>query len=299
MPIKKLFHLILFPTFIIYAIRFSIGAPQFTIVQEVCSTQNFQKTSSLSDLIFNIKQYKLSKASGHAGDLYEHSVWTSQVIKEWFKKNDSWTVGLNNHKDKYLAILAGILHDIGKAGDLQYFYLTKLNHAKTGFEYLTNKKNYYIDQNKVFDFNKLFKNLQISDDDKKLIAVIVRSHHFFWANVFSKISNNTNKNQKTKLYKQYLSKIKKISDKAKYAINERSLKFIMLISAADSKATGPVITSSPLISINKTNISRNNPPAIRTANKSNCYARENYETKGKKTRKEILEYFKQHYKSVE
>lgn len=79
------------------------------------------------------------KLQGHAGDVYEHSVWTQQHIKLWFQqqnlKNQSHSIRLNRdvlkHLDMTQTLIAAFLHDIGKAGDCIYDVYDPTKDART------------------------------------------------------------------------------------------------------------------------------------------------------------------------
>lgn len=62
------------------------------------------------------KKGKVTFKNAHAGDLLEHSKWTSLQLALWLHSGDEWTKDLNG----YVVILAGFLHDLGKAGDCAF-----------------------------------------------------------------------------------------------------------------------------------------------------------------------------------
>jgi hypothetical protein len=55
----------------------------------------------------------VTEAQHHGGNLLEHSLWTKYQIKDWIRSNDA----LAHYINPKLAVTAGYIHDIGKAGD--------------------------------------------------------------------------------------------------------------------------------------------------------------------------------------
>lgn len=82
-------------------------------------------TPRLQMLLDDMKLYKLD-AEGekylHAGDLYEHSVWTYNAAWEILEDNTLYMQGFSLvQRQKEVVALAALLHDIGKAGRLDLF----------------------------------------------------------------------------------------------------------------------------------------------------------------------------------
>lgn len=73
------------------------------------------------ELVRNMKLYKTTNTSFHAGHLYEHCMWTAQVVDEWFQNNSEWVEGIKDRMRPVL-VLAAFLHDIGKAANARVNY---------------------------------------------------------------------------------------------------------------------------------------------------------------------------------
>lgn len=190
-----------------------------------------QEKSSLSDLIEEFKHYTTTNITFHAGDLYEHSLWVAITINEWFKTNSHWANGLNQH-DRRIAVLVGLLHDVGKAGDLEFSFYTKPRHERDGQSYLLGEKTFLLTSRGTFNFEKLFQSLSIDDNDKRLIALLVAAHsNFGWSmNDFEKKHISA----PDCLY-NYMNKLKDYASKSGYRnkIDKRIMRLVLLISAAD------------------------------------------------------------------
>jgi len=244
-------------------------------------TQKNEVKHTFDDLLANIKLYKTTNTSFHAGDLYQHSIWTACVIQQWFEENSFWCEGLTE-QDKKLAMLTALLHDIGKAGDLYFNYFDKENHPEIGFKYLLGKKKYRIDYQNTFDFSQFFENLGISKNDQKTIAFLVSAHH-----EFGKImKRHLTPEKASKKYRERLSNLAE-----DFSVDERLFKLAILISVADVKATQKPSDLIESISIFDHTIPCNNCDATHPGR--DAYQMFEYETKGKELRRKILEPFKE------
>lgn len=211
-------------------------------------------------LLDDFKHYITNNIDWHSGDLYQHSIWVSNVVAKWWKDNRHWVKDIDP-KDKNLSILAGLIHDIGKGGTLApganafgYPPLTTISdgstkyypyydirlHPKTGFDYLT-KKSYKLapDGTKLFDYDSFFDKFNISDEDRKLLAIIVGIHWDFGGIVFKKKDTIPNDEDR---YKIYLNNLRCLAINANYNngnIDERLIRIALLVSAADVLGTFP------------------------------------------------------------
>lgn len=134
-------------------------------------------------LVKDMYKYKTFNIDFHAGDLYEHSIWTALYIQKMFKIGSIWTEGIDSYYMSSL-VIAGFLHDIGKGGDLVYTYFDKPNHSLTGFEYFKQIRKYeYRDEDgniSILNIPELLKNINIIDDNmKNLISFLILSHWEF------------------------------------------------------------------------------------------------------------------------
>ena len=139
--LKKHFSFVLFASLFITLPSCTTTQKQQTVIE--------QKASTAQELIKNIKHYTLNRATGHEGNLYEHSVWTALTLHKWIDSKNEWCKGIDfDSHDKKIIILTGFLHDIGKAGDLKFKYLVKNDHPYIGCDYVLGSKKYKIDTKK-------------------------------------------------------------------------------------------------------------------------------------------------------
>lgn len=198
---------------------------------------------TLKALLENFKHYKTTNARFHAGNLYEHSLWVAITVNEWFSTKNEWTEGLSDH-DRKVALLAALLHDVGKAGDLNFVYYTKPHHPQVGQEYILGKEQFKIDGSKSFNFDALFRALHVSDKERKFISILVRAHHDL-GDVLKKVATHKKKHLHDDILhphlKTYVQKLESYAHYAGYtdAIDKRMIRLAMLVSAADVKGASP------------------------------------------------------------
>jgi len=151
-----------------------------------------------------------------SGNHYQHSLWVhlnAQKLVDDSSPYASLIIKLND-RDKHLFALAALLHDVGKAGieehfegknpDLKYDIIIDKNravseirykfdqalHCQLGFEQIggkffsENEKNfkkrsYILANGKTFNFDAMFKELKVSDTERKLIAILIGMHFWF------------------------------------------------------------------------------------------------------------------------
>ena len=229
---------------------------------------DFVFTKQLRMLFDDIKLYKLcvDQKSLHAGDLYEHSLWSYYAFIGLL--NDSpYSEGLVlSLREKKIIPIAALLHDIGKAGRVELFdennthgykvcmtdnnvvdhisyYSDSQEHVLNGFQYLAghflnNKKsnflskNYRLNNGKIFDFYTMFKELSIDENEQKLIAILVGMHYEFGNFVQNIITEQ-----------QFLEKLQNFVQAVNYnnnVVNDRLVQLCVLVQVADVQGLTPV-----------------------------------------------------------
>ena len=225
----------------------------------------------------------------HAGHPYDHGKWTANIIEDWFTTNHYWTRGLSK-KDLGLAVLAGFMHDIGKAGDTATPFLWKIDHPQDGFNYLLGTKTYQTLQGKDFNFSDYFRQLGIGKEEQKMIAIITGIHYDFGVIVLSGLAQGKSAERLSQLYLKKLEKLCKEADYNGGIVNRRLLMLAMIVSVADIKANTPFPYKSLVLG---------SLPVARAAYNSsimNSYVKFNVEEAGKKARAMLLHYFDSQYK---
>ena len=167
---------------------------------------------TVKQLLNEFNLYKLDNQKRyHAGDLYEHSLWTHYAATALIEDQSPWATAFNfTQRDKELLSLAALLHDIGKAGrgdlfsgthpTLQYRLAlddagkpTKITytsdneeHVAVGFDYLTELwapleqgRQFFSSRSMPISLQPLFTQLNVTLDEQKLVAILVGMHYSF------------------------------------------------------------------------------------------------------------------------
>lgn len=248
-------------------------AVQFSVCGQAINLQ----TDALTPIL---KQY-VTTNPWHDGDLYEHSVWVAKIVEKWFDEHNDWVEGLSN-ADKRVMIWTGFLHDIGKAGDLQYIYYDKPNHPIDGMYYLMGNKPFYVDERQIFNFDAWFERQNISSADHKLIAALIGVHWDFGGIVLRGMKNGE---QEEKLFDAFIAKLSDAACQTGYNNGQVDRKLVcmaMLINAADVRGSKPVEYSGNLFFADNCE-----------AHRCGCdqYQILDFEGHGKKVRRSLLNYF--------
>lgn len=235
-----------------------------------------------SPLIEDMKRYKTTNTKWHEGDLYEHSVWVARCIEQWFDESSEWVEGLSK-KDKVVMVLAGFLHDIGKAGDQEFVFYDKPRHPRTGFDYLAEKVPFRVSQTSFFDFNKFFNGVDLSPEERKIIAILAGIHWDF-GNCLRELHNHR---KESGVYRRFFEKLQTLVKEANYnngVIDKKLVVMATLIGAADIKGAKKVPGCCQTLGL---------PACDGTHGHAaeDMYTRFGYEYRGKTVRKKLLAYF--------
>ncbi len=243
-------------------------------------------------LLDNFKKYITTNDRSHSGNLYEHSIWSVNAIGKFWQEKEIWVEGLSE-RDIFLSKLSALLHDIGKAGDLEkdkngiYKYDIKSDHPQRGYEYLLGIREFWLDEVNTFDFQEYFDTLGLSEEEKKIITILTGIHWEFGA-----ILKNINKGMpKQEAFTIYLTLLKDLAFYADYKngeVDELLLKMGILAGASDVLGARPVEYTGPIIHF----------PTLLPPHPSKIipYEKYEYDTTGKQKRNELLAYFKDKFK---
>lgn len=272
---------------------------------------NSRLFGEIGKLVIEYQKYKTMNIDFHQGDLYQHSIWTALFIQKQFDENSSWVQGIS-HTDSQMLIMAGFLHDIGKAGDLVYTFYDKQDHPEKGYDYLIGKKKFYLreknsDVSGILDIPELLRNVNIFGENILIVAFIIKTHWEF-GNAIRELNDNLdNLTQIAEKYKKYLDKnIHAIfSGKIKRTeAKEKLYKYAILISVCDIMGSSVYMDTDKFVKMSLK--LRNNPGFIvnnlnaylrdfpyltnkpKTHRGSNNYARFNVEKKGIAIKDKIL-----------
>lgn len=212
---------------------------------------------ALATLLTDLKLYTLNHAQTlHAGNLYEHLMWTHYAATRLLEEPSPWTEGfIFSERDKELLNLAALIHDIGKAGrkelfnathkDLRYHVVTDNHshkatsvvythdakeHVQVGFEYIAElfypietRQQYTLASSMPMSIQPLFHQLNISLEEQKVIAILVGMHYDFG---MIKAGNLT--------VQDYLNNLKRYAKIVDYkTVDEKLLRLAVLIQVAD------------------------------------------------------------------
>lgn len=213
----------------------------------------------LNELLNDFKNYKTT--SHHRGDLYEHSLWAEQYLSRWAcgmgkDATNSWIFPLIEkltERERYLLAVAGLLHDVGKAGDPDcskyqsfykkdnlIYYFSKKDHERIGFDYIMHdvigselyKRGYIKVDGTAYRLDVLLNELGLDKREQCLIAVLVGSHK-----IFSDLYCDVEKKGNDAAYKGAKRKLKELLDAAGCLETDNVINMVVLVTVADLHAT--------------------------------------------------------------
>ncbi len=114
---------------------------------------------AMGRLMRDFDRYK-SLDEKRAGNLLQHSVWTTLFAQWMFRHQYPATIGME--KLRKTLLLTAFVHDIGEGGDLVFSYTEKPDHYTRGEEYIRTGK--YTTSEGVIDLNGVWKEAGISSD---------------------------------------------------------------------------------------------------------------------------------------
>jgi hypothetical protein len=272
-------------------IFFSAGSVIYSL--DISQKMNHAKTK---ELLNDFKNYITQNVNVHAGNLYEHSLWTAITVVQWWQEKNAWIEGINA-KFKDLTIMASLFHDIGKAGDLKYLYKEKENHPYFGLEYIAGYRDYHVVKNLInpFDFKSYCADLGFQERDQKILAILVGVHWEFGGIVLKGIADlekngKATPEEKNKVFARYLMILQDLAFDVSYnngIIDDQLLRMAILITAADVKgAKGNYYPNSIIVEA----------PQEPHPAKKDAYSAYAYETQGIVLRNELLHYFEDVWK---
>jgi hypothetical protein len=197
-----------------------------------------RQSPTLIRLLEHMGMYKLTTPKFHAGNLLHHSLWTCRSLGQWFDEKKIWVEGLEQHK--LIIMLGGLFHDIGKAGDGNYFYDQKPTHPCNGFALLSLKKNFFLEDGSTLNLRNIYRELEITPAEQRFLAILVAIH---WE--FGLIMKNVNSNPHTTLDREchdYLNKLRSICKQAGFNNGTPTKQLIhaaVAVSAADVRGIQP------------------------------------------------------------
>ena len=199
----------------------------------------------------------------HQGDLLEHSLWVYFSAIELLETENPYGSSLHiTDREKEIVALACLLHDIGKAGrkdlfdkthkTLYYSVCKNSDHAVSHIDYLQDRQEhpcicfeylaapflnenitdgftpaqtYHFADQTLLDVQALYKELEVTIEEQKVIAILVGIHYDFGNLKHGKITNE-----------QFLDKLETLVQKVNYSpgqLNDDIIRLSIFINIAD------------------------------------------------------------------
>lgn len=199
------------------------------------------KNLNYGGLCDDLRRYKKDhKDSNHAGHLWEHTVWVTKAMERMFATKSKWVEGIDTQYE-YAMVIAAFLHDVGKAGDLEFFYALKPSHPQVGVGYLTGKGLFYknIKKNTVI-FADWFKANDVTPEDQKAVIVLAGMHQQFGI-MLKRLSKKPE--AKDKLFQQFFKELTGYCEQADYnngTPDDQIVRMSIALCVADMQGMFPV-----------------------------------------------------------
>lgn len=237
-------------------------------------------------LVRDLRLYKTTNVKHHSGDLYEHLVWVTHTIEQWFADNEFWVEGVNVGLLRTLMI-ASFLHDIGKGGDRVFKYGTKLNHPQVTFDYLRGAKKYIMANGSPFDIDRWFKHNQVNHEERAMIATLGGAHWDFGGIMLIKVQNGSlTRDQACAAFLNKLKGLIKLTGYNNGHLDQKILRAAILIGAADVRGANYAACPFPHTC---------SLPDVKAPHKGiNMYEKLQYQKLGRDARNALLKYAETH-----
>lgn len=204
---------------------------------------------SIGKLLKDFSKYKTTNIDFHAGDLLQHSIWTALYIQWMLKTNHPAARNLGPYKN--ILIAAGLLHDIGKGGDMVYTYYDKDQHPEMGYQYMNRGE--YKTQDGIINLNDVLNDMNMTTFSG-LIMFLIR-YHWEIGNIIKDCGSCVNKIIDDNCIKRMYDRFKEMCEESKMQNDETTYSLVFaslyLLWSADLMATQPFIAHDKLNAINK------------------------------------------------